>query len=57
MQIVVGLLKRDGGEVERPQKPGYCPQVPMVWSTSARASTGNLCDRIYSLVDGKTVVE
>jgi ABC-2 type transport system ATP-binding protein len=31
MQIVVGLLKRDGGEVERPEKLGYCPQVPMVW--------------------------
>ena len=31
MQIVVGLLKRDGGEVERPGKLGYCPQVPMVW--------------------------
>ena len=31
MQIVVGLLKRDGGEVERPERLGYCPQVPMVW--------------------------
>jgi ABC-2 type transport system ATP-binding protein len=31
MQIVVGLLKRDGGEVKRPEKLGYCPQIPMVW--------------------------
>src|SRR5512134_3521592 len=31
MQIVVGLLGRDGGEVERPERLGYCPQVPMVW--------------------------
>jgi ABC-2 type transport system ATP-binding protein len=32
MQIVVGLLGRDGGEVERPERLGYCPQVPMVWA-------------------------
>lgn len=31
MQIVVGLLKRDAGEVERRERVGYCPQVPMVW--------------------------
>lgn len=31
MQIVVGLLKRDGGEVDRPERLGYCPQLPMVW--------------------------
>jgi ABC-2 type transport system ATP-binding protein len=31
MKIVVGLLGRDGGEVERPERLGYCPQVPMVW--------------------------
>ena len=31
MQIIVGLLKRDAGEVERPARLGYCPQVPMLW--------------------------
>ncbi len=31
MQIVVGLLKRDAGEVQRPARLGYCPQVPMLW--------------------------
>ena len=31
MQIVVGLLKRDAGEVARPARLGYCPQIPMVW--------------------------
>ena len=31
MQIVVGLLKRDAGEVERPARLGYCPQIPMLW--------------------------
>jgi len=31
MQIVVGLLKRDAGEVDRPARIGYCPQTPMLW--------------------------
>ena len=31
MQIIVGLLKRDGGEVQRPKRLGYCPQTPMLW--------------------------
>jgi ABC-type multidrug transport system ATPase subunit len=31
MQIIVGLLKLDAGEVDRPARLGYCPQVPMLW--------------------------
>ena len=31
MQIVVGLLRRDSGQLERPDALGYCPQVPMLW--------------------------
>jgi ABC-2 type transport system ATP-binding protein len=31
MQIVVGLMGRDGGGVERPARLGYCPQIPMLW--------------------------
>src|SRR5512133_1881205 len=31
MQIVVGLLGRDGGQVERIGGLGYCPQLPMLW--------------------------
>ena len=31
MQIVVGLMKRDDGEVRRPARLGYCPQTPMLW--------------------------
>ena len=56
MQIVVGLLKRDGGEVERPQK---LAARRCRWSGYKRAGFDweNLCDRIYSLVDRKTVVE
>lgn len=31
MQIVVGLLARDGGTLERPARIGYCPQIPLLW--------------------------
>ena len=31
MQIIVGLLRRDAGDVDRPARLGYCPQVPMLW--------------------------
>ena len=31
MQIIVGLLPRDGGTVHRPERLGYCPQVPLLW--------------------------
>lgn len=31
MQIIVGLLARDSGEVHRPERLGYCPQIPLLW--------------------------
>ncbi|MEZ5077289.1 MAG: ATP-binding cassette domain-containing protein [Solirubrobacterales bacterium] len=31
MKIVVGLLERDQGTIERNGKLGYCPQVPLLW--------------------------
>jgi ABC-type multidrug transport system ATPase subunit len=31
MQIIVGLLARDSGEVRRPARLGYCPQIPLLW--------------------------
>jgi ABC-2 type transport system ATP-binding protein len=31
MQIIVGLLARDAGAVERPARLGYCPQLPLLW--------------------------
>ena len=31
MQIIVGLLARDSGEVRRPEALGYCPQTPLLW--------------------------
>jgi ABC-2 type transport system ATP-binding protein len=51
MQIVVGLLKRDAGEVERPGKLGYCPQIPMVWDKLTVAEHFQLFARAYGLDD------
>ena len=49
MQIVVGLLERDGGEVERPGRLGYCPQTPMVWDKLTVAEHFQLFARAYGL--------
>ena len=49
MQIVVGLLSRDGGEIERPGKLGYCPQVPMVWDKLTVGEHFQLFGRAYGL--------
>jgi len=49
MQIVVGLLKRDGGELERPDRLGYCPQVPMLWDKLTVDEHFELFARAYRL--------
>ncbi len=51
MQIVVGLLKRDGGEVDRPDRLGYCPQLPMVWEKLTVDEHFQLYGRAYGLED------
>ncbi|HWB68431.1 MAG TPA: ABC transporter ATP-binding protein [Solirubrobacterales bacterium] len=51
MQIVVGLLKRDGGEVYRPDRLGYCPQLPMVWEKLTVGEHFQLYGRAYGLED------
>ena len=54
MQIVVGLLDRDAGEVERPERLGYCPQVPMVWEKLTVAEHFELFARAYGLEAGES---
>lgn len=51
MQIIVGLLKRDGGEVERPERLGYCPQLPMVWEKLTVDEHFELYGRAYGMAD------
>jgi ABC-2 type transport system ATP-binding protein len=51
MQIIVGLLKRDAGEIERPARLGYCPQLPMVWEKLTVDEHFALYGRAYGLED------
>ncbi|HET9152514.1 MAG TPA: ABC transporter ATP-binding protein [Solirubrobacterales bacterium] len=53
MQIVVGLLKRDGGTVERPARLGYCPQVPMLWDKLTVDEHFELFARAYGIEDAE----
>ena len=49
MQIIVGLLGRDAGVVERPHRLGYCPQIPMVWEKLTVDEHFDLFARAYGL--------
>lgn len=51
MQIVVGLLGRDGGQVERLGRVGYCPQTPMLWDKLTVDEHFALFARAYRLDD------
>jgi ABC-type multidrug transport system ATPase subunit len=49
MQIVVGLLKRDAGEVIVSGGLGYCPQEPMLWDKLTIDEHFELFARAYDL--------
>lgn len=49
MQIVVGLLKRDAGEVQVNGRLGYCPQEPMLWDKLTVDEHFELFARAYEL--------
>jgi ABC-2 type transport system ATP-binding protein len=49
MQIVVGLLRRDRGSVERPARLGYCPQTPTLWDKLTVDEHFELFARAYRL--------
>jgi ABC-type multidrug transport system ATPase subunit len=51
MQIIVGLLQRDAGEIDRPERLGYCPQVPMLWDKLTVNEHFQLFGRAYGLDD------
>ena len=54
MQIIVGLLQRDAGEVQRPGRLGYCPQTPMLWEKLTVQEHFDLFARAYGLGDEAT---
>jgi ABC-2 type transport system ATP-binding protein len=49
MQIIVGLLARDTGTVERPPRLGYCPQLPLLWDKLTVAEHFELFAQGYEL--------
>ena len=55
MQIIVGMLARDGGTVERPERLGYCPQLPLLWDKLTVAEHFELFAQAYGLDDAEAV--
>jgi ABC-2 type transport system ATP-binding protein len=53
MQIVVGMLARDAGTVERPERLGYCPQLPLLWDKLTVAEHFELFAEAYGLAPGE----
>jgi ABC-type multidrug transport system ATPase subunit len=49
MQIVVGLLARDGGSIWHEGRVGYCPQQPTVWEKLTVQEHFELFARAYGL--------
>ncbi|MHB8241286.1 MAG: ABC transporter ATP-binding protein [Solirubrobacteraceae bacterium] len=49
LQIIVGLLARDSGSVEQPERLGYCPQVPMLWEKLTVDEHFSLFARAYGM--------
>lgn len=49
MQIIVGLLARDGGTLAIAGRLGYCPQVPLLWDKLTVAEHFELFAQAYAL--------
>ena len=49
MQVIVGLLRRDGGSVTLGGRLGYCPQQPMLWDKLTVAEHFELFAQAYEL--------
>ncbi|MEO7061037.1 MAG: ATP-binding cassette domain-containing protein [Lapillicoccus sp.] len=49
MQIIVGLMGRDGGALDRPPRLGYCPQLPLLWDKLTIAEHFELFAQAYRL--------
>lgn len=54
MKIIVGLLSRDGGEIQLNGRLGYCPQEPLVWDKLTVAEHFKLFGKAYDLGESKT---
>jgi ABC-2 type transport system ATP-binding protein len=55
MQIIVGMLARDAGTVQRPARLGYCPQLPLLYDKLTVAEHFDLFATAYGMreADGR----
>lgn len=51
MQVIVGMLGRDGGRMSAPARLGYCPQQPLLWDKLTVAEHFELFAQAYELDD------
>jgi ABC-2 type transport system ATP-binding protein len=51
MQVIVGLMSRDGGTLSAPARLGYCPQQPLLWDKLTVDEHFELFARAYALDD------
>ena len=51
MQVIVGLLGRDGGTMAAPARLGYCPQQPLLWDKLTVDEHFELFGQAYGLGD------
>ena len=49
MQVIVGLLARDGGTLSVPGRLGYCPQQPLLWDKLTVGEHFELFAEAYAL--------
>lgn len=49
MQIIVGMIARDSGAVDRPTRMGYCPQQPLLWDKLTVAEHFSLFATAYDM--------
>ena len=55
MQVIVGLLGRDGGTVTVDGRLGYCPQLPLLWDKLTVAEHFELFTQAYGLDEATAV--
>ena len=53
MQLIVGLLGRDSGTIDRPARVGYCPQQPLLWDKLTIAEHFELFATAYRMDETK----
>ncbi len=51
MQVIVGLLGRDSGTIDRPGRLGYCPQQPLLWDKLTAAEHFSLFASAYCMTE------